>query len=104
CELDDRIAAIASVTGLHSPAMMLQCNNSRPIPVLQIHGTNDPTVPYNGGFGIGSVDSTVQFWLASNNCPNNTVIDTLPNTNNTDGSYPIRYRNTACDGGTEVQL
>jgi len=105
CELEDRIAAIVSVTGLLAPGVKSQCNPSRAVPVLQIHGTNDATVPYNGGIGIGSVDSTVQFWLAKNNCPTGTtLIDTLPNTNNTDNSYPIRYRTLNCDAGTEVTL
>lgn len=105
CQLEDRIAAIVSVTGLLAPGVMAQCNPTRPVPVLQIHGTNDMTVPYNGGAGIGSVDSTMQFWLAKNNCPTGTtVIDTLPNTNNTDNSYPIRYRTVNCDSSTEVTL
>ncbi|CAN5401595.1 hypothetical protein BH09BAC1_BH09BAC1_09030 [soil metagenome] len=105
CELENRIAAVASVTGLLAPAIMAQCNPSRPIPVLQIHGTNDMTVPYNGGIGIGSVDSTVQFWLAANHCStSNFTIDTLPNTNSTDNSYPIRYRSQGCDAGSEVTL
>lgn len=105
CELESRIAAIVSVTGLLAPGEMLQCNPSRPVPVMQIHGTADATVPYNGGTGIGSVDSTVQFWMGTNNCSQqNTVIDTLPNTNNTDNSYPIRYQTTGCDANTEVTL
>lgn len=105
CQLENRIAAVASVTGLLAPGIMAVCNPSRPVPVLQIHGTNDITVPYNGGFGIGSVDSTVQFWLAQNNCPGaNTVIDTMPNTNTGDNSYPIRYRTEGCEDGSEVML
>jgi polyhydroxybutyrate depolymerase len=105
CQLEDRIAAIVSVTGLLAPGVMASCNPSRPVPVMQIHGTNDATVPYNGGIGIGSVDSTMQFWLAKNNCPSGTtVIDTLDNTNNTDNSYPVRYRTLNCDSSTEVTL
>lgn len=105
CELEERIAAIVSVTGLLAPGVMGQCTPSRPMPVMQIHGTADATVPYNGGAGIGSVDSTVQFWLTTNNCTlANTVIDTLPNTNSTDNSFPIRYRTTGCDANSEVSL
>ncbi len=105
CQLDDRIAAVASVTGLAAPSTIANCNATRPVPVLQIHGTDDATVPYNGGGIGGSVDSTINFWLVENGCPNTPpVIDTLPNTNSTDGSFPISYRTTGCDGGTEVQL
>ena len=41
CQLSDRIAAIASVTGSMTPQTYNLCNPQRPIPVLQIHGTND---------------------------------------------------------------
>ncbi len=105
CELENRIAAIVSVTGLLSPGYMSTCNPARPMPIMQIHGTTDATVPYNGGIGIGSVDSTMQFWLNKNNCnAANTIIDTLPNTNATDNSYPIRYSTLNCDANTEVSL
>ena len=48
CQLSDRIAAIASVTGSMTPQTYNLCNPQRPIPVLQIHGTNDQKVPYKG--------------------------------------------------------
>ena len=47
CQLSDRIAAIASVTGSMTPQTYNLCNPQRPI-VLQIHGTNDQKVPYKG--------------------------------------------------------
>src|SRR5690606_3308049 len=48
CELSDRIAAIAPVAGVLGvdPA---SCAPSRPVPVWQFHGTEDPLVPYEGG-------------------------------------------------------
>ncbi len=45
CELSERIAAIASVTGLQA---FYPCNPNRPVPILQFHGTADPVVPYAG--------------------------------------------------------
>ena len=45
CELNDRITAIASVTGSMNDSMRYHCYNPQSIPVLEIHGTDDPTVP-----------------------------------------------------------
>ncbi len=50
CDLSDRVAAFAMVTGLLDPP---ECTPGRPVPVLAIHGTADPFVPYDGGVGPG---------------------------------------------------
>lgn len=104
CELGDRLAAIASVTGLMDAGIMANCNSGRPMPVLQIHGTSDATVPYNGGTGLGSVDSTVAYWVGYNNCPTTAIIDSVPDYNTTDNSTAIRYSYQFCDSTTRVQL
>jgi polyhydroxybutyrate depolymerase len=76
CELADRIAAIAVVSG----AMNLDtCRPSRRIPVLVMHGTADTAVPYDGGPSSAefptagtwtnrSVRHAVDFWTAHNAC------------------------------------
>jgi polyhydroxybutyrate depolymerase len=49
CQLSERIAAIGQVAGT-APADAAQwCHPGRPVPVMQIHGTADPLVPYEGG-------------------------------------------------------
>ena len=48
CELADKIAAVAAVA---PPAIPEGCKPSRPVPVMHIHGTADPCVPYDGGPG-----------------------------------------------------
>ncbi|HPI09028.1 MAG TPA: PHB depolymerase family esterase, partial [Saprospiraceae bacterium] len=45
CELNERIAAIASVTGSMAPIKLASCNPQRPVPVMEIHGTADGVVP-----------------------------------------------------------
>lgn len=45
CELSDKIAAIAPVA---PSAVMSNCNPSRPVPVMVIHGTADPANPPDG--------------------------------------------------------
>jgi polyhydroxybutyrate depolymerase len=48
CELADKIAAVAVVA---PPAIPEGCQPSRPVPVMHIHGTADPCMPYDGGPG-----------------------------------------------------
>ena len=53
CDHADRIASIASLAGAtwNDPA---SCNPDEPVHALQIHGTNDGTISYNGGALFGS--------------------------------------------------
>lgn len=46
CEHADRVAAVGSVAGA---VVIDDCRPSRPVSVLEIHGTEDPLVPYQGG-------------------------------------------------------
>ena len=75
CELSDRIAAIGQVAGTAAVEIAAGCHPSRPVPVLEIHGTADPLVPYAGGSvvpqqgdGRGQVvgvDAWAAFWVAN---------------------------------------
>jgi polyhydroxybutyrate depolymerase len=52
CELSDKIAAIAPVSGnmaTESGSANVPCALARPVSVLAIHGTADGTIPINGG-------------------------------------------------------
>src|SRR5262249_33405984 len=66
CELANRIAAIAPVAGVLGVA----CSPSRPMPVMDFHGTADTLVPYNGGsqYGFASVPDTIAGWAQRNGC------------------------------------
>lgn len=48
CALSDRIAAAAPVAGVQ---MADRCQQSRPVPILAFHGTQDPILFFNGGIG-----------------------------------------------------
>ena len=60
----DLIAAVASVSGV-----MLDCigPTSHPMPVVHLHGTSDGVLPYNGGDGWDSAQSTLEHWINFNN-------------------------------------
>lgn len=46
CERAERVTAVASVAGA---VVIDPCRPSRPVSVIEIHGTEDPLVPYEGG-------------------------------------------------------
>ena len=87
CQLSDRIAAIASVTGSMTPQTYNLCNPQRPIPVLQIHGTNDQKVPYKGNRKWSlSINKVLEYWINHNNCDITPFEMSFPDINNSDES------------------
>jgi polyhydroxybutyrate depolymerase len=94
CELADRIVAIAPVSGVMG---MDTCTPSRPVPVMQIHGTDDLIVPYDGGglSGFRSVDDTVADWAARNGCTG------APEQTYQQGDATC-VTHTGCTGGADV--
>jgi len=68
CELPNRFAAIASVTGSMIPTVYNNCNPGRSMPVLQIHGTGDSVVEYNGSATASPIEDVIAFWVANNLC------------------------------------
>jgi len=67
CEMADRIAAIAPISG---PMGMEKCEPARPISIMHFHGTDDKFAPFEGGVGersmpgqyFASVKETEDFW------------------------------------------
>ena len=86
CQLSDKIAAIASVTGSMTPETYNGCDPQHPTPVLQMHGTADGVVPYNGANWTRSIADVMQYWVNYNNCNATAATTALPNTNTVDGS------------------
>ena len=71
CELSPRIAAIISLAGANwfDP---IRCKTTAPVSMLQIHGTADDNVFYDGGLRHNipypSATATVSGWAARNGC------------------------------------
>jgi len=87
CQLGHRITAVASVTGSMMQALFNACNATHPTPIMQIHGTADPTVPYIGNVqGMMHIDTLVKRWAQFNNCDPVPTVTPVPNTNLFDGS------------------
>jgi polyhydroxybutyrate depolymerase len=107
CELSNKITAIASVTGsIFTSQYGNFCNPTRPVPVMQIHGTSDPTVPYAGNLsqGMMPIDSVVKYWVIKNGCNPSATFSNVPNTNTTDGCTAIHYQYTGGNLGSTVEL
>ena len=86
CELPNRIAAIGSVTGTMTPQVLASCNPSQATTVVQIQGTADPLVSYNGTPVTTSVAAVTTFWTDFNNTDVTPDETALPNVSTTDGS------------------
>jgi poly(3-hydroxybutyrate) depolymerase len=95
CAASDRIAAIGPVSGLN--ASSYNCATSRPMPVMQIHGTADSTVRYSG------VAATISGWVSRNGCPATAVVtDPYPASSPASATKKDYYG--PCGQGSEVVL
>lgn len=96
CELSTRIAAIAPVAGVMG---MKTCSPSRPVPVMEFHGTADPLVPWGGSTSLGfpSVSDTFAGWGSRDGCTGQPV-----ETFRKGDSHCSTY--SACASGTTVTL
>lgn len=103
CELSNKIAAVGSVTGSMTPSTLGNCNTSHPMPIIQIHGTTDATVPYNGSAGwTASITNVLNHWATFNNCSPVPTVVNVPNTNTIDGSTVEKYTYENGDNCSEV--
>lgn len=80
CFLPDKIAAIGGVAGYMTNRHITICDPGRPIPILQIHGTIDPVVPYHG------VNETLNFWISNNQTSETPIIKAMPDIDTLDNS------------------
>ena len=103
CELSDRIAAVASVAGGMTSMTFNTCHAERPVPVLEIHGTSDLIVNYNGASGIKSTPEVIEYWVGQNGCPEIAETYLLPDVIN-EGSRIERNRYSPCTQNSEVIL
>ncbi|MEX0789984.1 MAG: PHB depolymerase family esterase [Actinomycetota bacterium] len=92
CDLPGRLAAIASVAG----TMVTPCESPSPISVLEIHGTGDSLVPYEGAErnSMRPIPGVMQFWRDVGGCsaPESNVVG------------PVTVERSSCDAGRSVTL
>jgi polyhydroxybutyrate depolymerase len=110
CQAPGIFKAVAPVAGCMMEWIYSSCNPSNPIPVLEIHGTDDDITYWNGDMnntqGYGAylpVLTTFDFWIQLNECTQS-VIDTFPDINLSDGSIVISEKFTDGINNNEVWL
>lgn len=107
CELSERITAVASLAG-SDYGNDTDCVPTRPVSVLQVHGTADTTVAYDGGsVGLAafpSAPAVVERWAARAGCgaPSDRPAMDLERT--LDGAETEVRAWTECSSGREMQL
>jgi polyhydroxybutyrate depolymerase len=96
CEMSDRLAAIAPVAGGYST--LDACHPSRPVSLLEIHGTRDLVVPYAGKppGGAGSVGGFLAQWTSLDRCSGGP-------TRSGYGPSSVIFRWRDCEDGTAVE-
>lgn len=109
CVAADRIAAIVPDAGLRAgppregstPPAPGDCAPARPVPVLSIHGTDDPINPYAGGGSNAawgySVAAALERWREIDRCRPTPVETTIR-----DGLTHVEF--PGCADGTAVEL
>ena len=109
CQANDVFRAIAPVAGCMMEEIYNTCDSS-PVPVLEIHGTNDSVTLWNGdmenndGWGAYySIEDGIELWVETNGCLSSENI-LIPNTSTNDGSYIINHRYFNCNENAEVWL
>ena len=103
CQLHNRIAAIAVV------AATLNINErydlEKPMPVMYIHGTADPIIPYNGGKKFGremySHDEIIKKWVTLDDLDPKPVIIQIPDSVK-DGTSAVREEYTSAKNNLKV--
>lgn len=102
CQLSNRIAAIASVSGIMTDSTEAFCNAQRSVPVLQIHGTTDPVVSYKKKKDFYGVEETLRYWMKQDGCSTKSETTSIPNIKKHDHSTVelIKYNN--CNNHSEI--
>tara|TARA_B100000963_G_scaffold245456_1_gene214902 strand:+ start:3089 stop:4114 length:1026 start_codon:yes stop_codon:yes gene_type:complete len=104
CELSEKIAAIASVNGSMITNQQNLCNPNRSVPVMQIHGTLDLTVPYFGNTDIEPIEEVISHWISFNNCDSNPIYSLVPDIITTDLCYAEHYKYLNGNNGSSVEF
>jgi polyhydroxybutyrate depolymerase len=100
CQLGNRIAAIAPVSGTMGTSLI--CQPSRPIPICHFHGTADQTISYTANQYGTNVDSTLKYWVNYNQCNTLPQIESMPDIA-TDGFTVEHYTYSNGNYGSTIE-
>lgn len=118
CEMADDFAAIGAVGGGNQVAFAQGCAPSRPVPVMVIHGTQDPCWAYEGGVSACLQDDGKRYvsvketllgdgatpgWVQRNGCDETPRSEALADVA-ADGTRVVREVYEECRQGATVEL
>ncbi len=105
CNLPERIAAVASVTGSMVPGSLANCIADPARPIMEIHGTADATVPYEGSANVAlPIETVVSHWLTANDCLLVSDTTDYPDINTDDDCTASRIDYRSCEGDKMVSF
>jgi polyhydroxybutyrate depolymerase len=96
CQLSDRFAAFASIAGGYGS--LPPCRPTNPVSVVEVHGTDDGVVPYNGSppHGSGAVRPWLWAWRQHDGCHGPSAVSRI-------APRVERYEWTHCADGSAVE-
>jgi len=110
CRAPDVFSAVAPVAGCMMESTFNACKPLRPVPVFEIHGTDDDITLWNGDpdyseeyGGYKGVRETFNFWMGINQC-NELQRDILPDKVKDDKSFIVREMYSSGVNGNQVWL
>ena len=104
CQMNHKFAAIASVTGTMTIDTFDQCIPAATMPVLQIHGTADATVTYEGTETWNkSIPDVLNYWVGVNNCNPTPTITRVLDLNPNDDDFVDHYIYSGGTNGAVVE-
>ena len=102
CQMSTQFAAIASFAGT-MPVTPKACEPERNVPIMHLHGVNDPIIAYGNTWdwkawdSVGTmqdIPSLVEFWRSRFNCQNETERET---------DIGTHFVHDMCDQGARVE-
>jgi len=95
CQAYNTFKAVAPVAGMIMQDILNECDDSPPIPLFEIHGSQDDVTPLSGdpdnndGWGsYPSISSTINYFAEKNQTTSSETL-TLPNIVPSDGSFVV---------------
>ena len=108
CQANDTFKAVAPVAGMILQDILDDCQDSNPIPLFEIHGSQDDVTPISGdpnnndGWGAyPSIPFTINYFSEKNEC-STLQTETLPDIDPSDGSYVVSEKHLNGINNNEV--
>jgi polyhydroxybutyrate depolymerase len=109
---NSQFAAIGTIGGTMNQDLYNNGNPNRAIPMIYIFGTDDPLVPYEGGYVSGNTnfdpvvgaETAVDFWVNNNNCQTTLPIVEVANTIDNDNSTVSIFEYTDGNQNSKVKF